>query len=44
MARAGSVEFVWEFVVEVAVQGCGQVVSEGGRLVLTVLISGGRFA
>ena len=37
MARAGSVEFVWEFVVEVAVQGCGQVVSEGRRPVGRVL-------
>jgi hypothetical protein len=32
------------FVVEVVIQGCGQVVSEGRRLVVLVVFLGRRFA
>jgi hypothetical protein len=34
----------WGFVVEVVIQGCGQVVSEGRRLVVLVVILGQQFA
>jgi hypothetical protein len=34
----------WGFVVEVAIQGCGQVVSEGRRLVVLVVILCQQFA